>query len=221
MFKRFTVLTLTLLLLGGATALVWSQTDCDFSYSNYARAVQLHDMGDYSRALRHYECARLEDPDSAIIPLLIENLHQDSADSGSAWSGLGQSAQQPICSPDLDHRSVGEAAYSRGDNDQALIHLQCALLQEPMNEAALNLMGRIHINRGAHPCGASTTSIGLKPRARRPPKFKMPVWLTPYETVPDTRGQRHVEPIVDFIARSRQLSQTRASSRHHRGRAAA
>ncbi len=225
MFKRLAFLTLALLLLGGASALVWSQTDCDFSYSNYARAVQLHDMGDYARALRHYECARLEDPDSAIIPLLIENLHQDSADSNSAWSGLRDSVQQQICNPDLDHRRLGEAAYSRGDSDQALIQLQCVLLQEPTDQAALNLMGRIHIDRGATHTAqhyfdraeAARKSAGELPDIARdsartyefkpPAKFEMPVWLTPYETVLDTRGQRHVEPSVDFINRSRQLSQ--------------
>ena len=219
MFKRLAFLTLALLLLGGASALVWSQTDCDFSYSNYARAVQLHDMGDYARALRHYECARLEDPDSAIIPLLIENLHQDSADSNSAWSGLRDSVQQQICNPDLDHRRLGEAAYSRGDSDQALIQLQCVLLQEPTDQAALNLTGRIHIDRGATHTAqhyfdraeAARKSAGELPDIARdsartdelkpPAKFEMPVWLKPYEMAPDTRQRPQVQPIEIFSER--------------------
>ena len=76
MFKRCLLLTLSLFALASFAPLAISQSDCDFSYSNYARAVQLHDMGDYTRALRHYDCALLEDPDSAIIPELIEILHR-------------------------------------------------------------------------------------------------------------------------------------------------
>ena len=201
------VLTLVLLLLGGAGTLVWSQTDCDFSYSNYARAVQLHDMGDYARALRHYECARLENPDDAIIPLLIENLHADIANAGSAWSGDGESAEQPICNPALDHRRLGEAAYSSGDNDQALIHLQCALLQEPTDQTALNLMGRIHIDRGA-----THTAQHYFDRAEAArtafAKFKMPDWLTPYETAPNTRQQRQVPPIEILSERADRVQPT-------------
>ena len=206
MFKRIAILTTVLLLLGGAGILVWSQTECDFSYSNYARAVQLHDMGDYARALSHYDCARQEDPDSAIIPLLIENLHEDVATLGNAWNTAGDSAQQPICRPDLDHGARGEAAYMRGDNDRALIDLQCALLQDPTDEATLNLMGRIHINRGATHSAQHYFDRAEAARTT-PAKFKMPDWLTPYETAPDTRRQRQVEPVEIFVERARRVLQ--------------
>ncbi len=229
MFKRFTGLTLVLLLLTGTATLVWSQAECDFSYSNYARAVQLHDMGDYARALRHYECARLEDPDSAIIPLLIENLHEDSANAGSAWSSRSERAQKPICSPDLDHWLLGKQAYDHGDSNQAEIHLQCILLGDPTDGAALYLMGSIHINRGdthtaqhyfdraeAARRAASESPTDVQALAQTeelepPPGFEMPDWLTPYEIAPDTRVTAQVQPIVLFSERSRLLLQTERS----------
>ena len=86
MYKRIQVLSVVVFLILVLCPLSGASADCDFSYSNYARAVQLHDMGDYDAALRHYHCALEEDPDDAVIPLLIANVHEDIAHAGSAWS---------------------------------------------------------------------------------------------------------------------------------------
>ena len=86
MSKRIQVLSVVVFLFLALCPLVGASSDCDFSYSNYARAVQLHDMGDYDAAWRHYRCALEADPEDAVIPLLIANLHEDIATAGSAWS---------------------------------------------------------------------------------------------------------------------------------------
>ena len=86
MWKRIPVFSVVVFLIFAISPLALASSDCDFSYSNYARAVQLHDMGDYDAALRHYNCALEEDPDDAVIPLLIANVHEDIANAGRAWS---------------------------------------------------------------------------------------------------------------------------------------
>lgn len=86
MRAQIQIFTVLVLLILAICPLARANADCDFRYSNYARAVQLHDMGDYDAALRHYDCALAEDPDDAVIPLLIANVHEDIANAGSAWS---------------------------------------------------------------------------------------------------------------------------------------
>ena len=86
MCRRIQVSILIVFLILASCPLAGASANCDFSYSNYARAVQLHDMGDYDAALRHYHCALEEDPHDAMIPLLIANLNEDIANAGSAWS---------------------------------------------------------------------------------------------------------------------------------------
>jgi len=125
-----------------------AQADCDFSFSNYARAVQLHDMGDYVPALQHYHCAQLEDPADAIIPILIENVYEDIANASSAWARPESPASATACDPAQDHAGLGGAAHDAGDDSLALIHLHCALLGDPEQVDALYRMGMIHINRG-------------------------------------------------------------------------
>ena len=141
MFKRFFVFALVLFLLIGALPLALSQSECQASESSYARAVQLHDMGDYDEALRYYECARQEDPDNTIIPLLIENVYEDIANASTAWSSAAAAAPEPTCSPYVNHGWRGETAFARGDVDHALIHLQCVLLRDPADIAALSRLG--------------------------------------------------------------------------------
>ena len=221
MCKRFSVLTLVLFLLVSAVPAALSQSECDFSFSNYARAVQLHDMGDYARALRHYDCALQEDPDDAIIPILIENLHEESANAATAWSrGEPSLPRIQFAAPDLNHLLQGEKAFGRGDNNQALIHLQCVLLRNPNQAAALNLMGEIYINRGDSHAAKhyydradaarkqQSAESAQSDQATSPQKFEMPEWLTPFETVPSTRGPAPVQPIVVFTEHSRLLLQT-------------
>ncbi len=212
MVRRLAFLALLLLLLLGASIHVWSQSDCDFSYSNYARAVELHDMGDYGPALRHYECARQEIPESVIIPIMIENLHEDIVGASSAWSRNGASTLTPVCNPDENQRALGEGALERGDNSQALIHLQCALLQAPKDETALHLLGRIYSDRGQLPTARYYFTRAEAARntveAKRGSGFVMPHWLTPYETAPDTRKSALVEPGTVASNPARLMEQT-------------
>ena len=86
MSKRLLLITTLFLLAASAMSMTLADSDCDFSYSNYARAVQLHDAGDYNRALYHYDCALQNDPDNTIIPLLIANVYEDIDNAGTAWS---------------------------------------------------------------------------------------------------------------------------------------
>ncbi len=148
MFRRFLFFALLFLLIVSALPFAQAQTDCDFEFSNYARAVQLHDMGDYARALAHYRCAQLEDPDDAIIPLLIENVYEDIASAPSAWSRSESADLATACNPAQDHALLGREAHETGLEILAQIHLHCALLQDPTHVDALNRMGRIHIDRG-------------------------------------------------------------------------
>lgn len=147
MFKRNLFLAIALLLAICALPLSLAQTDCDFSYSNYARAVQLHDMGDYDRALAHYRCAQLEDPDDAIIPVLIANVHEDIAHVSSAWSRAEAPANAALCDPALDHALLGREAHEAGDDIRARIHLECALMADPQNNDALYRMGHIYLSQ--------------------------------------------------------------------------
>ena len=84
MCKRTQLFCLVVFLILVVCPLAQASSDCDFSFSNYARAVQLHDMGDYDAALRYYQCALEDDPDDAIIPILIANLHEDIDNSGKS-----------------------------------------------------------------------------------------------------------------------------------------
>jgi len=192
--KRILFLSVVFLLLTSVAPVAVAQSECDFSISNYARAVQLHDMGDYLRALRHYDCALLEDPDDTIIPILIDNVYEDIASARSAW----HSPQQPLCDPARDHGELGAAAFERGDTEGAQTHLHCVLLADPADIAALTLLGRLHANQGdAHSARhyldraelarlAAARGETAEPFAR----FEMPEWLTPYETAPRHNASR-------------------------------
>ena len=147
MLRRFLFFAFFTLLAFFALPLA-AQADCDFSFSNYARAVQLHDMGDYARALAHYRCAQLEDPTDAIIPLLIENVYEDIDSAPSAWTRIESAAKATACDPAQDHALLGAEAHDAGIEIQALIHLHCALLYDPTHVDALHRMGMIHISRG-------------------------------------------------------------------------
>ncbi len=137
-----------LFLVSAAPPFSLAQADCDFSFSNYARAVELHDVGDYWRALRHYHCAQLEDPDEAIIPILIETVYEDIANGSSAWSRPESTASATACDPAQDHAQLGSEAHEAGNTDLALIHLQCTLLDNAQNKDILYRLGQIYINRG-------------------------------------------------------------------------
>ncbi|MCY3831486.1 MAG: hypothetical protein OXG85_00640 [Chloroflexi bacterium] len=147
MLKRFMFLAIAFPLAVYAAPLALAQADCDFSFSNYARAVQLHDMGDYERALAHYRCAQLEDPDDAILPILIENVYEDIADASSAWSRAATPAKAVVCDPALDHALLGRQAHEAGDDVRAQILLECALMADPQNNDALYRMGHIYLSQ--------------------------------------------------------------------------
>ena len=186
---------MVLLLLASAAPAALAQSDCDFSISNYARAVQLHDMGDYGRALQHYDCALLEDPDDPIISLLIENVHEDIENAGRAWDAPNQG----VCDLARNHGELGAAVFERGDISGAQMHLHCVLLADPADVDALTLMGRIHANLGdAHSAKHYLDRAELARAADAPnrdgapsfARFEMPDWLTPYETVPRQHVRR-------------------------------
>lgn len=148
MLRRLLFLTLICFLFSAILPISVAQADCDFSFSNYARAVQLHDMGDYGRALKHYHCAQLEDPDDAIIPILIDNVYEDIANAATAWTRPDSAASATACDPAIDHAQSGADAYDAGDDTLAQIHLHCVLLADPAHVDALYGMGVIHMNRG-------------------------------------------------------------------------
>lgn len=188
-------LSVVFLLLVSAVSSALAQSDCDFSISNYARAVRLHDMGDYGPALQHYDCALLEDPDDQIIPILIENVYEDIQSAGSAWD----SPKQPVCDSARNHGELGAAAFDRGDSSQAQTHLHCVLLADPADIPALTLMGRIHANLGdAHSAKhyldraelARVADAAQESAIEPPAGFVMPDWLRPYETAPKYRGAK-------------------------------
>ena len=108
MVKRLALILLSLILILSVAPLALADADCAANISHYARAVQLHDMGDYTRALRHYNCALADDPDHAIIPVLIENLREDIVSAPTAWSAepTGRSSSA---------RTV-EASFERADS---------------------------------------------------------------------------------------------------------
>ena len=145
MLRRFLPVSLMFFLVVAVLPFSLAQTECDFSFSNYARAVQLHDMGDYAPALRHYQCALLEAPDDEIIPILINLVHDDIANAASAWSRpaedlltvlLGADARAvldedalvglPLTSPDPG--DTGE--YLRGDSPKVDFRLALATDRE-------------------------------------------------------------------------------------------
>ena len=200
-----------------------TNSDCDFGDSHYARAVQLHDMGDYDRALQLYDCALQEDPDNAIIPVLIENVHEDIASAASAWSRRSDVEPDLVCDPALDHARLGAEAYEGGERDIAMIHLQCALLDDPYQEDVLNLMGKVHLDAGethsakhyydrAHAVYAANSktptmdSVDTSAASAAPSGFVMPEWLTPYETAPSTQSQPR--QIAVFTEHSRLIAQS-------------
>ncbi len=92
--RRYIVLWMVLVM--ALAPVVQADSSCDFSFSNYARAVQLHDMGDYDKALQHYHCALENDPDDEIIPVLIANVYEDIASASSAWSAEIVSAELDV-----------------------------------------------------------------------------------------------------------------------------
>lgn len=211
MVKRFLLVALSLILVVSAAPFALADADCEANASHYARAVQLHDMGDYSRALRHYNCALAEDPDNSIIPVLIENLRNDIASAPHAWS-----ADATNCDAASDHTQFGQTAYAQGDNDSALMHLQCALLANPDDADAAELMGHIHINRGnTHTAKYYYDRASAAHAAAAPAQtgFVMPDWLTPYEVVPaaDQPVSAPIQPITDFTQRSQLLQQSDTS----------
>ena len=104
-----------------------AQSECDFSISNYARAVQLHDMGDYGRALQHYDCALLEDPDDPVIPILIDNVYEDIASAGQRLerAPAGRSVIPLAITSSWARRHLSAAIAA-----SAQAHLHCVLLAD-------------------------------------------------------------------------------------------
>ncbi len=188
MAKRL-LLLIVLSLMVSVAPMTLADSDCDHSASNYARAVQLHDAGDYDRALFHYDCALQNDPDNTIIPLLIENVHEDIATAGDAWSRKPEPATaQVTCDHTRDQAGLGADAYARGEMQLALIRLQCALLLDPQQVDVLELLGQIYISRGEthtaqHYFNRAEAARAAQAEAPADEPF-IPDWLRPYEMMP-------------------------------------
>ena len=195
MFKRFMLLTIFIVLLASAAPSVMSQADCNFSYSNYARAVQLHDMGDYTRALRHYDCALLEDPDSEIIPKMIETLHKDSVEASSAWSSADEETAALEPCPESGYKQRFGEEVEAGDVKTAMHILMCAVWFDDNKAWALRVFGHLFLNRGLERQAnftfewADEVEAAVAAKAE-PQQFQMPDWLKPYETAPRRRAVR-------------------------------
>ena len=205
MFTRLALIALIMSLLALAAPFAHSQSDCDYSDSHYARAVQLHDMGDYTRALRHYDCALAEDPDNEILPVLIANLNEDIASASSAWSVQEAPAPQRVCQPELDHEALGAAALDGGDAAQGMLHLKCALALDGDNVWALRLYGSLFMNRGETRVARyffdrAEEAEAAKKALSQPAGFQMPDWLMPYETVNDL-GDMARTPAAEAVPR--------------------
>ena len=148
MLRQLLFLSLMFLLFIAVLPFSLAQADCDFSYSNYARAAQLQDMGDYVRALKHYYCAQLEDPHNAIIPILIESVYDDIATASTAWARPESATDATACDLATDHAQLGAEAHHAGEDDLAQMRFHCVLLADPTHIDALYRMGMIHISRG-------------------------------------------------------------------------
>lgn len=219
MLKRYSFLILALVLLISAAPAALAGGECDGRESHFARAAQLHDMGDYHRALRHYACALQEDPADAIIPILIENVYEDMAQSATAWSRGNEAPPNRLCDPARDHARIGVEAHEAGDDVLADIHLHCALAHDPNHLQSLTILGHIYMNRGetraarhyfdrayvlrasyiAIPTSKSSDTLAANDE---PNGFVMPDWLSPYETIPKARSPREA---IDIAAALRQL----------------
>ena len=128
---RYIVLWMVLVMV--LAPVVQADSSCDFSFSNYAHAVQLHDMGDYDKALQHYHCALENDPDNAIIPVLIANVYEDIASASSAWSADVVSAELDVIQVSLTNLqpvSLGKNALPILD-DRGAIAVKTPVKSEP------------------------------------------------------------------------------------------
>ena len=121
--RRYIVLWMVLVMV--LAPVVQADSSCDFRFSNYARAVQLHDMGDYDKAIQHYHCALENDPDNAIIPVLIANVYEDIASASSAWSA------DSACDFSFSNYARAVQLHDMGENDKAMRHYDCALENDP------------------------------------------------------------------------------------------
>ena len=133
---RYIVLWMVLVMVLAPVA--QADSSCDFSFSNYARAVQLHDMGDYDKALQHYHCALENDPDNAIIPVLIANVYEDIASASSAWSA------DSACDFSFSNYARAVQLHDMGDYDKALQHYHCALENDPDDEIIPILIANVY-----------------------------------------------------------------------------
>lgn len=133
-----------------------ADSNCDFTYSNYARAVQLHDMKDYTRALHHYECAIEHDPDNQTLSQLIDDVYQDMGDLETTQTfyevsdafGITLVSNVTCNLTSSDYFELGMERYTQGNLVTALAYFECALLDMPDDPTLLTMIGSIYGNMG-------------------------------------------------------------------------
>jgi tetratricopeptide (TPR) repeat protein len=156
MCKRLGLFTVIFVLMFSAIPLTMAESDCDFTYSNHARGAQLYAMGDLSRALRHYECALEQRPDSDILRLSIGDIYRDMGDMTTANKYYNQITAYDTttrladtsCDFSFSNQARGEQFFSMQSFTGALYHFKCALEQDPNNVALLQMIGDIYQYRG-------------------------------------------------------------------------
>jgi tetratricopeptide (TPR) repeat protein len=111
MYKRIGFLLLLVLPLFVSVTVI-ADSNCNFSYSNYDRAVQFHQLKDYDQALIYYDCALEQESDKSIVYQSIDALNRDMSDSVHA-------PKSKNALPQLDDESVDEAFLSPSSEAEA------------------------------------------------------------------------------------------------------
>jgi len=141
MLKRLGLFTVSLVLMFAAIPVTMAGSDCDFSYSNHARAAQLHAMGDLAGALPYYDCALENDPDNYVLRTIVNDLHHEAGDQPVFDSEM-------FCDDSVNHLEIGFNLRGRGELTDALVHLECALQENPYDASLWMSIGNIYGNLG-------------------------------------------------------------------------
>jgi Ca-activated chloride channel family protein len=131
--KSIMVAVLSLALVGGPAGRSWS-----WPWSNEQRKAERHlAAGRFDQALRHYENARLEQPDNPAIEYNIGNvLHKlEKFDEASAeYSKVIARSDSTL--KEMAHYNMGNNYYVTGDLERAVESYSSALLEDPADHDA-------------------------------------------------------------------------------------
>jgi len=135
MLKRIGLFTVSFVLMLTAIPFSLAESDCDYSYSNHARAAQLHAMGDISGALPYYECALQNDPDNEILRDILNDLTQPASSSMIV----------DACDTSVSHHAEGAQLYAMGDYQGAMHAFNCVLASDPDNVSIIIQQANMHV----------------------------------------------------------------------------